>query len=78
MIEPIVGVAGMMRELVDRMADGKSKPEDIPNITHEIIRKKRMQLKPEIAGHPKEGQIMLDSLGRKALVYPDGSVKEIG
>lgn len=78
MTEPIVGVAGMMRELVDRMADGKSKPEDIPTITQEIIRKKRMQLKPEIAGHPKEGQIMLDSLGRKALVYPDGSVKEIG
>ncbi len=78
MTEPIIGVSEMMHELVDRMADGKSKPEDIPNITQEIIRKKRMQLKPEIAGHPKEGQIMLDSLGRRAMVYSDGSVKEIG
>lgn len=78
MTEPIIGVSEMMHELVDRMADGKSKPEDIPMITQDIIRKKRMQMKPEIAGHPKEGQMMLDAFGRKAMVYPDGTMKEIG
>jgi hypothetical protein len=78
MIDPNVHVANMTRELADRIGGGNVKDSDIPIIAQEIIRKKRMQLKPEIAGHSKDGQMMLDAFGRKALVYPDGTVKEIG
>jgi hypothetical protein len=78
MKDPNIHIAEMTRELVDRLSAGNVKESDIPNIAQEIIRKKRTQLKPEIAGHPKEGQVMLDSFGRKAMVYPDGSLKELG
>lgn len=78
MIDLNIHIAGMTRNLIDQISNGQVKDSDIPKIANDIIKQKRMQLKPSIAGHPAEGQIMLDALGRKAMVFPDGSIKEIG
>lgn len=77
MRDPNLNIAEMTRELADRISEGNIKDSDIPAIAQDIIRRKRIQLKPEISGHPKEGQLMMDATGNKAMVFPDGSIKEI-
>lgn len=78
MKDKVVDIAQMTRELDQRIRTGNVKDEDIPRIAQEIIRNKRIQLKPEISSHPTEGRMMMDAYGHKAMVLPDGSIKEIG
>jgi hypothetical protein len=75
--DPDIHIAGMMRQLAERASGSGVKETDIPGIAQDIMRKKRIQLKPEIAGHSAEGQMMLDQFGRKAIVMPDGTMKEV-
>lgn len=70
-------IKSMVDELFDRCETEGLTETDIPRVTEEIIRKKRQEIIPGIAGFSKEGQTMIDAQGNKALVFPDGSIKEI-
>lgn len=71
-------VADMTRELDARLSSGNIPDSEIMNVARDIIRRKRVEIRPEIVDHPPEGKLMMDAFGNKAMVLPDGSIKEMG
>lgn len=71
-------VADMTRELDARLSSGNVPDAEIMNIARDILRRKRVEVRPEIVDHPPEGKLMMDAFGNKAMVLPDGTIKEMG
>jgi len=67
MKSPTVHIAEMTRELASRLAQGNVADSDIPKIANEIIKKKRLELNLNIAGHPNPASLWLTPLETRRL-----------
>jgi hypothetical protein len=68
----------VLNNVIDRARDqGTNDPAILAKITREEINKKVLQKNPHILNIREGGQVMMDSNGNKATVYPDGSWEEI-
>lgn len=72
-----VSVGKLMNSVVDRVIQENAKGEQVNQIAREEIRKENVFNNPAVANYNKEGQLMVDANGNKAIVYPDGRIKEV-
>lgn len=63
----------VQRDYQKKIIEGK-KPEVA---TRETITENTVKVKPEVIGYPKDGKLMVDKNGNKALVFPDGHYEEV-
>ncbi len=61
-------------ELMDRYLNTDESGKDI---TNDIIKKEQKRVNPLIGNADEEGTLMIDAFGNKAIVYPDGRIKEV-
>jgi hypothetical protein len=65
--------AEVVQDFYRKVGESGSKPSEALSTAKEIVNQKNVQANPEVSKAPKQGRIMMDANGNKALVFPDGS-----
>jgi hypothetical protein len=63
--------------MIKRITSENVSGEQIMSVATDEVRKQRLIDNPTMASLPKEGTLHVDRFGNKAIVYPDGTYKEV-
>ena len=65
--------AKAMLDFNDKVAAQNTKHDGYMGVAKQILNEKNVKDNPKIINNKKQGQLMIDAHGNKAMVYPDGS-----
>jgi hypothetical protein len=65
--------AKVMMEFNEKVAAQNTKHDGYMGVAKQVINEKNVKDNPKIINNKKQGQLMIDAHGNKAMVYPDGS-----
>lgn len=74
---PVAAAFLMTKELVKKIRGGQIIEANIEEEGRKIVNEQNKELNPSVGAAKKEGQLMIDADGNKAIVFPDGSYKEV-
>lgn len=77
MPDPAIMLSEMINDFVVKLDNNGISEENIDEETKKIIQDERKTINPLIVTTDEEGTLMMDAFGNKAIVYPDGRIKEI-
>jgi hypothetical protein len=70
-------VGNIFMSMMKRITSENVSGEQIMSVATDEVRKQRLIDNPTMASLPKEGTLHVDRFGNKAIVYPDGTYKEV-
>ncbi len=69
--------ANALLNILKRIQKENAVDKRILDITNEEIRKQGLKDNPNISTNDEKGTLMIDAFGNQALVFPDGTIKEV-
>jgi len=66
----------LMRKFVKEAKKGEITPDQAPKVANDLMKKQRLEDKPEMATYSKKGKPHVDAFGNVSHYFPDGDVRE--